>query len=95
MVVLDLPHAIFHYIVVSIAGLHLLSGRAEGELVDACVGCPAITNVYLPIKDFPFREDESDSVVKNKSRMSGKGKMKKSRSTLGFLEKKRVEVVLH
>ena len=95
MVMLDLPHAIFHHIVVSIAGLHLLSGRTEGELVDACVGCPAITNVYLPIKYFPFREDERDNVVKNESRMRGKGKMKKSRSTLGFLEKKRIEVVLH
>jgi hypothetical protein len=83
MVMLDLPHAIFHYIVVSIARLHLLSGRAEGELVDACVGCPAITNVYLPLKYFPFRVDESDNVVKNESRMRGKGKMKKSRKYLG------------
>ena len=95
MVVLDLPHTIFHYIVVRIAGLDLFSGRAKGELIDSCIGRPAIANVYLPVDDFSLIRNSKRQSRQNMSRMSGKGKMKKHRYTLGFLQKKRVEVVLH
>ncbi len=76
MVVLDLPHTIFHYIVVCIAGLDLFSGRAKGELIDSCIGRPSIANVYLPVDDFSLIRNSKRKSRQNMSQLSGNGKMK-------------------
>mmetsp|Transcript_23473 Transcript_23473/g.49137 ORF Transcript_23473/g.49137 Transcript_23473/m.49137 type:complete len:233 (-) Transcript_23473:425-1123(-) len=52
MVVLDLPDAVFLHVVVSVSGLDLVASSAHGELVNASIGSPSISNVDFALEDF-------------------------------------------
>ena len=51
---LNLPNAVFLDVVVSVAGLDLVTSGTHSELIDASVGRPGLANVNLSFNDFSF-----------------------------------------
>mmetsp|Transcript_23474 Transcript_23474/g.49139 ORF Transcript_23474/g.49139 Transcript_23474/m.49139 type:complete len:213 (-) Transcript_23474:327-965(-) len=66
VVVLDLPDSIFLHVVVTVTALHFITGGSHGELVNTNIGCPAISNVNVSVKDFAlwlFEEERIEVIL--------------------------------